>query len=185
MSFSPSKNGYQYFMNVWNDLFDHLLQLYGTWFASNTVKLLWQRQLTHLGNNPQGEYCADIEHPDGGNGTCVFSDQCSKVTCTSPPDSTGPFGHMVTTIQAYGCQPLIATVTMETFQTPTKWSHTFKNGERAPLPFQVPAGPLNVTLFLKVELQKAGGKMYFKVLCKTYNYMREDWCVLVCLSVVR
>ena len=87
---------------------------------------------------------------------------------------TGPFGHMVMTIQAYGCQPLIATVTMETFQTPMKWSHTFKNGERAPLPFQVPAGPRNVTLFLKVELQKAGGKMYFKVLCKTYNFMRED-----------
>jgi len=117
------------------------------------------------GNNPQGEYCADIEHPDGSNGgTCVFSEQCSKVTCTSPPDSTGPFGHMFITVQAYGCQPLIATVIMQTYQPPMKWSHTFEDGEQTPLPMQVPAGPVNVTLVLQVELKKYGGKINFKLL---------------------
>jgi len=134
--------------------------------------------ITHLGDNPQGEYCADIQPPDGNNGTCVFSDQCSKVTCTSPPDSTGPFGHMVITVQVYGCQPLTATVTMETYQSSMKWSHTFEDGEQAPLPMQVPAGTVNVTLFLQAELKKVGGKMHYKVLWKAYHYMRESQCVL-------
>jgi len=94
---------------------------------------------------------------------------------------------MVMTIQAFGCQPLIATVAMETFQTPMKWSHTFKDGEQAPLPMQVPAGPVAVKLFLKVELKKAGGIIHFKVLWKTNYYMRGGQCVLnqylECLSV--
>ena len=156
-------------IKVWDDLFDRLLQLHSNWFTSIVVKTLWQRQINHLGNNLQGD-CADIEQPDGSNGTCVFSDQCSKVTCTSPPDSTGPFGHMIMTVQAYGCQPLIATVTMETFQTPMKWSHTFEDGEQAPLPIQVSAGPVNVKLFLKVELKKVGGKIHFKVACQVPSF---------------
>ena len=145
-----------------------LVQLYSDLFASNTIEILWQRQLTHLGNNPQRD-CADIQPPDWSNGTCVFSDrECSKVTCTSPPDSTGPFGHMVMTVQAYGChQPLRATVTVETFRTPMKWSHTFEDSEEAPLPIH--AGPVNVKLSLQVELKKAGGKIHFKVLWKTYH----------------
>ena len=85
---------------------------------------------------------------------------------------------MVMTIQAFGCKPLIATVSMETFQTPMKWSHTFEDGEQAPLPMQVPAGPVAVKLFLKVELKKAGGIMHFKVLWKTNYYMRGGQCVL-------
>lgn len=75
---------------------------------------------------------------------------------------------MVMTVQAYGCrQPLSATVTMETYQTPMKWSHTFEDGEQAPIPIQLSAGPVNVTLSLKVELKKAGGNIHFKVLWKT------------------
>jgi len=70
---------------------------------------------------------------------------------------------MVITVQAYGCQPLIATVTMQTYQPPMKWSHTFEDGEQTPLPMQVPAGPVNVTLVLQVELKKYGGKINFKV----------------------
>ena len=165
-------------------IFLTLVPLYSDQFTSNTIKIFWQRQLTHLGNNLHGD-CAGIQPPDGSNGTCVFGDQCSKVTCTSPPDSTGPFGHMVMTVQAYGChQPLRTTVTMETFRTPMKWSHTFKDGEQSPLPIPVPAGPVNVTVFLLVELKKAGGKIHFKVLRKTYHYIREDLCVLTSISLL-
>jgi len=85
---------------------------------------------------------------------------------------------MIITVQAHGCQNLIATVTMETYQSPMKWSHTFEDGERAPLPMQVPAGTVNVTLFLQVELKKVGGKIHYKVLWKVYHYMRESQCVL-------
>lgn len=75
---------------------------------------------------------------------------------------------MVMTVQAYGCrQPLRVTVSMDTYQPPMKWSHTFADGEQAPLPLQVPAGYVNVTLSLQVELKKAGGKINYKVLSET------------------
>lgn len=111
------------------------------------------------------ENCPDIELPDDSDDTCVLGDHCSKVTCASPPDSTGPFSHMVLTVQAYGCrQPVKATVTMESSQsTSVKWSHKFKDGEKAALPMKPPEAADDIKIFLKVELKKNGGKVHFKV----------------------
>ena len=111
------------------------------------------------------ENCPDIQLPDGSDGTCVLDDHCSKVTCTSPPDSTGPFNHMVLTVQAYGCghQPMKAEVSLKS--SSAKWSHTFKDGERAEMPHSMkpPDVPVDVKIFLEVELKKNGGKVHFKV----------------------
>ena len=118
----------------------------------------------YQGNHKQ-ENCPGIQLPDGSNGTCVFSDQCSKVTCTAPPDSTGPFGHMVLAVQANKCrQPLTATVTLDSSQLSLKWSHTFEDGEKAALPIPTPAGPADMKVFLKAELENKDGKVHFKVL---------------------
>ncbi|KAL9978961.1 hypothetical protein ACROYT_G016546 [Oculina patagonica] len=110
------------------------------------------------------ENCPDIQLPAGSNGTCVLSDNCSKVTCTAPPDSTGPFGHMVLAVQAHGCrQPLTATVTLQSYRNSMKWSHTFEDGEKAVLPMPTPAGPPDVKVFLQAELEKNGDKIHFKL----------------------
>ena len=111
------------------------------------------------------ENCPDIQLPGDSDGTCVLDDHCSKVTCTSPPDSTGSFSHMVLAVQAYGCghQPVKAKVSLES--SSVKWSHTFKDGEKTAMPdsLKPPDVPADVKIFLEVELKKNGGKVHFKV----------------------
>ncbi|XP_020614797.1 uncharacterized protein LOC110052948 isoform X1 [Orbicella faveolata] len=111
------------------------------------------------------EDCPDIQLPDGSDGTCYLDNHCSKVTCLSPPDSTGPFSHMVLTVQAYGChhQPVKAKVSLES--SSVKWSHTFKDGEKATMPdnMKPPDVPADMKIFLEMELKKNGGKVHFKV----------------------
>ncbi|KAL9978962.1 hypothetical protein ACROYT_G016548 [Oculina patagonica] len=116
--------------------------------------------LVDQGGNQQ-EKCP-VELPDDSNGTCVFSDHCTKVTCTAPPNS--PYGHMVLAVQAYGCrEPLRATVSMETvYQTPMKWSHAFEDGEKAALPIPTPGGA-DIKVFMKAELEKNDDKVHFKL----------------------
>ena len=140
-------------------------------------------------HNHEGDHqdiCPVIRLPDDDNGTCILSDHCSKVTCTSPPDSTGPFGHMVLTVQTYGCrQPLQATVNLESYTdkesvtSGMKWSHTFEDGEKAELPIALPDAPANMKVFLKAELKKNGGNIHFKVQHNTY--LPGDGLLLVLL----
>ena len=84
---------------------------------------------------------------------------------------------MVMTVQAYECQTLRATVTMETYQPPMKWLHTFEDGEEAPLPWQVPAGPVNVSLSLQVDLRKTGGKINYEVVWEILLHDLRSMCV--------
>ena len=111
------------------------------------------------------EDCPDIQLPDGGDGTCHLDNHCSKVTCIAPPDSTGPFSHVVWTIQAYGCrrQPVKVKVSLES--SSMKWSHTFQDGEKATMPdsMKPPDVPVDMKILLEVELKKNGGKVHFKV----------------------
>lgn len=110
------------------------------------------------------EDCPDIQLPDGSDGTCILDEQCSKVICTSPPDSTGPFSHMELTVQAYGCchQPVKAKVSLDS--SSVKWSHTFKDGEKVALPnARKPPEAADEDIFLEVELTKNGGDVHFKV----------------------
>lgn len=101
--------------------------------------------------------------PMNDNGTCVFSDHCSKVVCTSPPDvDTGPISHMA--VQALVCnQSVKANVSLES--SSVKWSHTFKDGEKATMPdnMKPPDVPADMKIFLEMELKKNGGKVHFKV----------------------
>ena len=111
------------------------------------------------------ENCSDIQSPDNSGGTCVFDDHCSKVICTSPPDSTGPFSHMNLTVQAYGChhQPMKAKVGFKS--SSVNWLHTFKDGEKVALPdaMKPPDVPADMKIFLEVELKKNADKVHFKV----------------------
>ena len=109
--------------------------------------------------------CPDIQLPDGSGGTCVLDEQCSKVICTSPPDSTGPFGHMDLTVQAYRCrhQPVKAKVSLDS--SSVKWSNTFKDGEKVALPnaMKPPEAPAGLKIFLEAELTRTGSNVHFKV----------------------
>lgn len=105
--------------------------------------------------------------PMNDNGTCVFSDHCSKVVCTSPPDvDTGPISHMA--VQALVCnQSVKANVSLES--SSVKWSHTFKDGEKVALPdaMKPSDAPASMKQFLIVELEKHGPyntDVHFKVL---------------------
>ena len=106
------------------------------------------------------------------NGTCVFSDHCSKVVCTSPPDiNTGQIRHMA--VQALVCnQSVKANVSLES--SSLKWSHTFKDGEKVALPegLKPSDAPPNLKQLLKVELVKQDPftpYVRFKVLCTLHG----------------
>ncbi|XP_078374222.1 uncharacterized protein LOC144657747 [Oculina patagonica] len=112
---------------------------------------------------PTQDNCPGIRLPDAGNGTCVLSDHCNKVTCTAPPDS-GPFGKI--TVQVNGCRlPLKVTVDIEPSEGSMKWSQTYDDGEEYPL--SMPGIPDSMRVFMKVviELKKNGNSLvHFKIL---------------------
>lgn len=86
---------------------------------------------------------------------------------------------MILAVQANGCrQPLTATVNLDSSQLSLKWSHTFKDGEKAELPMNTSAGLPDVKVFLQAELEKNGGKVHFKVLHYT-QLMHMDYQLLV------
>ncbi|KAL9965762.1 hypothetical protein ACROYT_G029606 [Oculina patagonica] len=137
--------------------------------SPSTIEPATQPPTHHSHHGEHQDNCPDIQLPDGSEGTCEHSDHCSKVICTAPPDSIGPFGHQVLTVQVYGChQPVKATVHTESSiagdssNSGTEWSHTFKDGEKAALP-TLPGAPANVKVFLKVELKKNGGFVHLKL----------------------
>ena len=113
---------------------------------------------------PTQEYCPNMHSLTNDNGTCVFSDHCSKVACTSPPDDdSGPISHM--SVQALICnQSVKANVSLES--SSVKWSHTFKDGEKVALPDAMKPSDVQdyVKQFLIVELTKNGPYVHFKVL---------------------
>ena len=84
----------------------------------------------------------------------------------APPDS--PYGNMVLAVQVHGCQkPLRVTFSLEAHQSPMKWSHTFEDGDKVPMP--TPTGPVNnMEASVKAELEKNGNKVHFKVDYCTY-----------------
>ena len=117
---------------------------------------------------PTEENCPNLLSLVNDNGTCVFSDHCSKVECTSPPDiNTGQIKHMA--VQALVCnQSVKANVSLES--SSVKWSHTFKDGEKVALPdaLKPSDAPSSVKQFLKVELARDDPYtpyVHFKVLC--------------------
>ena len=120
---------------------------------------------TPMVSGGDGGDCPDIHLPDGSDGTCVLDDHCSKVICTSPPDSVGPFSHMDLTVQAFACrhQPVEAKVSLDS--SSVKWSHTFKDGEKVPLPNAMipPDASADLKIFLEAELTNYGGNVHFKV----------------------
>lgn len=103
---------------------------------------------------PTQENCPNMLSIVSDNGTCVFSDGCSKVVCTSPPDvDTGPISLMA--VQALLCnQSVKANVSLES--SSVKWSHTFKDGEKVVLPdaMKPSDAPASMKQFLRVELRK-------------------------------
>ena len=112
---------------------------------------------------PTQEYCPNMLPLVNDNGTCVFSDYCSKVVCTAPPDNTGPFSHMA--VQALACnQSVKANVSLES--PSVKWSHTFKDGEKVALPdaMKPDDAPSSMKQFLIVQLRKNGPYFHFTVL---------------------
>ena len=118
-------------------------------------------QSAEAAQNPHPDIHPDIQLPDGSESTCVLSEHCSKVTCTSPEGDTSPFGHMVLTVQVNGCQkPLKATVSLES--SGETWSHVFEDGGKAAMPTP-PGIPNNRKPFMMVNLKENGGKVHFKV----------------------
>ena len=115
---------------------------------------------------PTQENCPNMLTIMNDNGTCVFSDGCSKVECTSPPDDTGPISHMA--VQALLCnQSVKANVSLES--SSVKWLHTFKDGEKVALPdaMKPSDAPGSLKQFLIVELEKRSpynSYAHFKVL---------------------
>ena len=121
---------------------------------------------------PTQENCPNMLSLANDNGTCVFSDHCSKVVCTSPPDiNTGQIRHMA--VQALVCnQSVKANVSLES--SSLKWSHTFKDGEKVALPegLKPSDAPPSLKQFLKVELVKQDPftpYVHFKVLCALHG----------------
>lgn len=75
---------------------------------------------------------------------------------------------MVLTVQMNGCSnPLTATVTMESSLSHEKWSHTFKDGDKAVPP--MPPGAAK-EVFLKAELKKQNANIKFKVTCMQFPW---------------
>lgn len=77
---------------------------------------------------------------------------------------------MVLTVQMNGCSnPLTATVTMESSLSREKWSHTFKDGDKA-VPPMPPGAAKEVYVFLKAELKKQNANVKFKVTCMQFPW---------------
>lgn len=123
--------------------------------------LLWAVISTVQGVSHQGN-CPDIQLPNNSSGTCVLSEKCSKVTCTSPEGDDSPAGPMVLTVQVKKClNKLKASVSMESLGQ--RWSNVFEDGDKAKLPTP-PGGLPGPTPYLKVNLKENGGKVHFKLL---------------------